>query len=342
MVRMLVVLCMVLTACGKVEFESANSVNRNSCVGSDCDSDPTPNPIPDPVPRDVRETYTTPTTNQVDILFVIDNSPSMEVEQNAISTRLNDFTNLLTDLDWRIAITSTSMSGSSNPRNGFLLDMTATQKYLTPATPNFASIFETKVKLGSSGSGAEQGINATLTAIERQEVNWLRPNAQLAVIVLSDEDEYSNQNNSGWTQRNEASYLVERTHQVLGSQKNFSFHSIVISDEACRVLQNNQLDSNGVRIPAYMGEMYMEASDRTGGIVGDICSTNYTNELSTIGNRIDQFIDSVPLQCQPYNNVITVRKSDGSAIAGRIDGPRFLFNTPVGGGITLTVSYQCI
>ncbi len=329
-------------------FEStASSVNKKLC--DDCNGALPPEPVRDiPAPsfapvaaRNVFETASLPNTTALDILFVIDNSGSMLYEQTQISTRLASFTSKITNLDWRIAITSTDVTSNSAVSNGRLVNFGSNNLYLTKSIPNYDSLFSQKVRLGDTGSGNEQGIHASLSAIERNESSWMRTNAQLAIIVLSDEDEWSDRTGDPWTNRNEPSYLADRVDELYGSKKNFTFNSIAVLNDTCRTEQREQLDSSGHLTSGYIGTTYIEASNRTGGIKGSICSTDYGAELADIGNRISELKESIVLQCAPLNGYISVTFNDGSPVSNHLDGNRVIVDVAIATTTNINLKYQC-
>jgi hypothetical protein len=340
MTRFLIILTVFLAACGDVKFETTSSNNEAS-------GGPTPTPPLPPV--NMHDEIVTPSNNAVDILFVIDNSGSMEDEQQSISTRLSAFTDKITALDWRIAITSTDMGGSqsrdSQPKSGWLVPFDgAGNRYLSPTTPDFAQLFEDTVQLGSNGSGNERGVAAARASVLRNQNDWIRPEAQLAVVVLTDEDECSNQDSGCMSSQDDAQGLVDAVHSAYDTaagKKNFTFNSIAILDEDCRQVQGSQT-LNGRLIDAYIGRDYIAASDLTGGIKGSICSDDYANELSAMGDLVQSLSSSAVLQCSPVGGVAVVKyTSDGSLVASHVSGNRVIFDAPVPGGSSLSIDYQC-
>jgi hypothetical protein len=128
-----------------------------------------------------------------DILFVVDNSGSMFEEQARLATSFNTFITWITNekVDFHIAITTTDMDdpGQSGAFVG-------TPKVLTNNTPNLVSTFMTNVRVGVNGSALEQpfdAANAALTnpLISTTNAGFLRPNAKLFVVFVSDEDDQS-------------------------------------------------------------------------------------------------------------------------------------------------------
>ena len=247
-------------------------------------------------------------SDEIDVLFVIDNSFSMRQEQRHLSRRIDNFVDHLDGLNWRMAVTSTAPNARVKGGDGKLvafpngefhldntLDMDVAQEYLGET-----------VELGASGGFFEQGIRATYRVIERaknsdpnkQEENapnreFLRESAVMAVAVLSDENE------SGDKMRNKAEQLIKFIEKTWGGKKSFVFHSIVVQDGDI-----DCLDGPGVS----EGSEYSKLSRMTGGIIGSICSPDYSGQLSGIGLNVRNQISTIELECDPVD-----KDGDGSA-----------------------------
>ena len=161
----------------------------------------------------------------VDILFVNDNSGSMSFEQNNMGSKFPNFISSLGQMDWRIAMITTDVSGplgsNTQParaangngkfRDGALLEFTNNgvgtgNYYVTKNTPNVTSVFNDTIRRretiaceqsrNSQGyldetkcpSSDERGIFAANLALDRNEHSFFRSTAPLAVVVLADED----------------------------------------------------------------------------------------------------------------------------------------------------------
>src|SRR5690606_7514644 len=100
-------------SCSKVHFTNAPS---SDCAAADnC----VVNPSGETLTKHLKVPY--PNT-KVDILFVVDNSRTMIDEQNKIAQKLSTFLNSISNLDWRIAITTTdNKSGSEDYRDAKLV-----------------------------------------------------------------------------------------------------------------------------------------------------------------------------------------------------------------------------
>lgn len=160
----------------------------------------------------------------VDILFLIDDSPSMKEEQASLRANFSRFISVLESLDGglpniHIGVTTPNLGTSAIdgshamsvgtcigdgdggklrklPGGGpaFISDLDngaggRTRNYTGTLTEAFAQIAE----VGSNGCGIEQHLEAVKRALDNNPANsgFLRPNAYLAVIIVADEDDCS-------------------------------------------------------------------------------------------------------------------------------------------------------
>src|SRR5690606_6080154 len=125
--------------------------------------------------------------------------------------------------------------------------------------------------------------------------------------------------------------LITNLGESFGSVKTMSVHAIVTNNEACRVQQNSQ----GAGIKGYIGSTYMALASPSDelrskgnivdGVVGSICSENYTSHLGSIAAKINQNVNVVQLVCQPaviegQNSLVVEFETDpGFAIDFSVD-----------------------
>ena len=176
------------------------------------------------VPPDAGATY----VQQVpaDVLFVVDNSGSMAVNQSRLALGFQSFLAQVEGQgDFRIGVVSTDMSSSDGEYGGFvtvahdsiypnsLLEIIAEAclpigvghgcfrgppGLLDARQQGRAALiagFEDRVQLGTCGSGQEQGLAAMLSALEQDgclSEPFLRPNANLIVVFVTDEEDADN------------------------------------------------------------------------------------------------------------------------------------------------------
>ncbi|HIN86970.1 MAG TPA: VWA domain-containing protein, partial [Myxococcales bacterium] len=100
------------------------------------------------------------TGQEVDVLFVVDNSGSMSEEQNSLASNFGSFVSAaqMWSTNYQIGVVSTDMEEFNDMRGRLLGD----PRYVGPAQVNQ---FKGNVKVGDNGSGTEQGLVAAQTAL---------------------------------------------------------------------------------------------------------------------------------------------------------------------------------
>ena len=262
-------------------------------------------------------------TGMADILFVVDNSGSMSQEQREMGTKFPSFLNSVADLDYRIGITTTDISGPGNApdaNNGFgslqdgkLIQFNSGQFFLD-GSYDLASeqnlFLETiqrdeTINCENGGyteehcpSGDERGILAAYMTMASNPNNFIREDGHMALIFLSDEDERSQGGNLESIE--DPSAFLSAFQQVF-PKKSIKAHSIVIrpGDSSCLSQQ-----SSGHTPRGFYGETYAELSQLTGGVLGNICASNFSNQLQEIGDDVAQPREILP--CRPLNDDVTV------------------------------------
>lgn len=126
--------------------------------------------------------------SRVDILWVIDNSGSMGSHQQNVITNsdlfIREFVKKQKILDWKMGLVSTDESEA--PYLGFKAG-----DELNKSTPDPVNVFNRAVnKLGTFGSGIEKPFFCARKALQ-DNPNWVRKNAVLANIMVTDAAEQS-------------------------------------------------------------------------------------------------------------------------------------------------------
>ncbi len=274
---------------------------------------------------------------KVDVLFVIDNSGSMAYEQQSMGQRTSQFINTLQGLDYQIAVTTT------DPRNitlgdGRLIPITGGNgiKIIdsSMAASSAQSLLSRTLQRPETGSGIEQGIRAVYRAIERYGQNesdlraFLRSDAQLSVVLISDEDE------SADTDKNDPAHLLSLISSTWAEQKRFNFNSIITrpGDSAC-------LNSYG----ATYGVRYNSLSNTTGGVVGNVCAMDYSAQVTGIADEIRRLLKTLTLSCQPLSQFAITIKRDGKILNNpyTMEGLNIKFATEMSPG-NYEIGYTCL
>jgi hypothetical protein len=165
---------------------------------------------------------------KMDVLFVVDDSGSMKEEQGNLANNFPKFVQKIDSfrtksgaaLDWRAAVTTTgrNLTYSVAPpfpgfpavpmnekgddgafRSGGSCGMT--KKWVEKSDPNAATQFACIAKAGTGGSSIEMPLYATELALRDRvsdgtNAGFLRPDALLAIVILTDEDDCSRKDNN--------------------------------------------------------------------------------------------------------------------------------------------------
>src|SRR5687768_11484765 len=124
----------------------------------------------------------------VDVLWIVDNSGSMQQEQTKLGNNFGSFIQYFTSLqlDFNMAvITSDVEVGTKGQFVGPVMNA---------STPNLTQAFLNQVNVGTGGSGQERGLEAARLALSEPNLSgpnagFLRSNAILAIIVVTDEED---------------------------------------------------------------------------------------------------------------------------------------------------------
>lgn len=140
------------------------------------------------------ELFIQESASAVDVLWVIDNSGSMEdtIRQlaNAMNTFIQSFVNL--GMDYQIAVVTTDMANPAE--SGHFMGPIIKSATFSPA--DAVAEFRSQTSQGFSGSPDEMGLSASMAALSAPLVTGsnaglIRSNATLAVVVISDEEDSS-------------------------------------------------------------------------------------------------------------------------------------------------------
>ena len=228
-------------------------------------------------------------TKKLDIVWVIDNSGSMSDEQSALGSNFSAFINEFIDknVDFKMAITTTDTSSSS--KKGAMVSGSDTKltSARAQANPNqFKTDFKNLVKVGTSGSGSERGLEASEGFMQKYSNSWVRQDAYLAVVIISDEEDQSSKTVSTYT-----NYLKS----FKGTDGLVKVYSVVD-------VNNTNCCQNGI---ATGSARYKDASNKTAGLIADI-RDDFHNVLTDMGDSIINLLDSFALAGQPVAGSLKV------------------------------------
>ena len=144
----------------------------------------------DPVAR--TQIFEQPFERAVDVLWVIDNSRSMEPHQSALASNLSRFVPVFRtpNLDLRVGVVTTDAAmerGALRESDG--------RRWIDGSTPDHDAAFRTLAQVGADAETQETGLWSTWLAlgVEAQEGGandgFLRPDSVLHTVIVSDEDD---------------------------------------------------------------------------------------------------------------------------------------------------------
>lgn len=139
------------------------------------------------------------TSRKVDILFVVDNSGSMQEEQEKLRRNFSAFIEKLVQYDindFQIGVVTTDMSDPA--QQGRLQGEPRIIRSLSMSKSSVIQTFLRNVNVGTTGTGYEKPLDAMRAALSQEltgsggyNKGFLRPGATLAVIFMTDEDDCS-------------------------------------------------------------------------------------------------------------------------------------------------------
>ncbi len=263
------------------------------------------------------------TQRKVDILWVIDNSGSMNTSQTALATYFSSFVQRFQnyDYDFHIGVTTTDAYKfyfTGAPAWARLRDGTASTHsgvfVIDPLTPDLIPTFQTNIKQGIKGSGDERAFQSIEAALNTDDningdLNFRREDAYLAIIIVSDEDDFSQTDPPGTTtstQDYDDPRLFKVEHYVnfldkltnsLPYLRSYSVSAITVLDDACL----NKLKAGGRKI----AERYIGLVDQTGGTKASICA-DFSESLSFLSDKILELTSVFKLNREPLVESIRV------------------------------------
>ena len=227
----------------------------------------------------------------VDVLWVVDNSGSMEQEQSKLGNNFNAFIQyfLNLDLDFQLAVTTTDTDDPSQSGR-----FVGNPKILKPTTGNLSGAFTSNVNVGIGGSGDERGLEGARLALSDpllsgENAGFLREGAILAIIIVSDEEDQSPLAVSDY---------VNHFLSLKGGDPAKVNLSVIVGDTP------NGCTSTDAEADA--GHRYKEASGALNGVFGSICADDFGPILDQLGNSIAGLATAFPTTYEPVADSIRV------------------------------------
>lgn len=244
---------------------------------------------------------------EVDVLFVLDETASMEDEQVRLTAAAEAlfFSGLLGPLDYQVGVTSADagrrggrLFHSDRPRGNVFGGPFGNRIVIPRTRPDPVTVFGMNVQppILPSGATSAAGMHAAYLALTPpvltgHNAGFLRPNAALAVVFVSDEDDLSTPLHGA------PSDDVEFYMNALYALKGFRNLDLVT---VSALVGDLPAGCRGPVDAAQAAPRYTELARRTGGLVRSICAADWQGALEDIaahaaGLRIEIELRSTPV-----------------------------------------------
>ncbi len=252
-------------------------------------------------------------TDMADILWVIDDSNSMANEQMKVAQGFSQFMFAMgaaaEEVDFHIGVTTTDMD-EANEARGLLV---GEPPFLT-RDDDFLPMFMERVQVGTQGSDKERGLQAAYHALSDPDAvdfndGFMRPDAVLALVFVSDENDCSDDNWLGDDMEGSLCYditdkLVSTAEYIRAFQGLKGIDGRVVVSTIVGPEVSEGCDES------WPGKRYSTIGEELDGINGNICESDYGEIIHDIGTRIGAPQRTFYLSYRPVEDSLLVYVDD--------------------------------
>ena len=229
--------------------------------------------------NDMNETFDQIAGRLLDILIVVDNSGSMEEEQNNLATKLLPLLKSVGASDWQIGVVTTDTDKAC------LVDL------IKKGDANVDEKFKKAVTQGTGGNNNERGILAAHQSLTGKYYDgsvclskpWIRDMSTIAVLIVSDEDNCSDGKGCPNKPYANGSYLYDYLAAIRVPKSTARVYGLIWHASQ----EKNQCST------AYnKANIYSKLIDDTAGTWGSICDSDYTPTLEAMSKNIRVTLNS--------------------------------------------------
>ncbi len=202
---------------------------------------------------------------------------------------------------------------------------------IVPTVLNLIQNFTTNAYQGDQGSGDERAFKSIQRTLDdSQNAGFHRSDAYLAIVILSDEDDFSGDNRieGSWigqmpgetnaqyaaryvpdhsysaptldTVDSYVSYLDTITNST-ASDRHYNVSSIAVLDNTCLTSHKAAGSPDSI-----IGQRYIDLANKTKGSLGSLCDTNFSATLTNIQEKILELSSQFRLTRTPRVETISV------------------------------------
>ena len=299
----------------------------------------------------------------LDILVVMDVSSSMKKNLEKFGSDLKPLLSHVADFNWQMAFT-TADHGDHKRRNGRIGEESwknydgddakfgrlmnlehkgrlLKKRILTKTTPSLEEVFQDTITINRKNTCSlppgcqgdhEQPLRVLKSAFEREENDiFFRSDADLVVIVITNEDERAEDPESATTARE----VVNTFNSQFSEEKNLYGFGILVTNKSC---YKKQRSGYSVQYGKRVGAL----ARITGGENIDICQSDYGEPLRKISRLIrEKILDHVRISTAfPDPNSIQVRITPEQNVRWKIEGRYILFTPSLKIGTKVEAKYK--
>lgn len=238
--------------------------------------------------------------NKIDILWVVDTSPSMHDDRVRITSQIESMISTMDSksLDYRMAATTMDMGSSSNPtysQGRFV----GSPSIISNSTPNKVNAFKTMINVPTADSNLARGLGSMKSGLSEESLRttnsgFFRDGALLAVIFVTDERDWS----SG-TWEDKVTFLDALKKPLENGNRGWlaNFIGVIDDSKVCPT-------ADGVSI---RGAGFIEVAEASGGSVNSICEDSLTSAVENIQRTIISIVTEYKLDATPLIETIKVK-----------------------------------
>jgi len=266
-------------------------------------------------------------TNEVDILWVIDNSQSMADEQYKVASEFDSFISSIeeTGLEFHIGVMTTDMDNLD--QRGQLVHGEGEPVYLAPDTPDYEALFAQRVQVGIDGSDREKGIDAAYQALSEPLVSsvndgFLRSGATLSIIYVSDENDCTDHGALDGYHEQLACY--DHSDELVPLRELIDDYRNLRRDREAQarmlvsaVVGPEIIDNCDGAVPGFR---YDTMADAFGGLIGSICEEDFSGIMNNLGLEASGLMTSFQLTYPAVEDTLEVYVEDVAVDPGEVDG----------------------
>lgn len=303
-------------------------------------------PLPGGSNKAIENFNSGPSQRKVDILFVDDNSASMDPMQSSLGSKFSAFSDALQGLDWQVGVTTTDCSAGPYGICGSLVPIAGTGgTLLTPAIANFQQAFNDTIvrpetvgciARGDCPSGISEPLKATMGAFDKRNTSnagLFRTGASLAVIMLTNADE----KNDGTGNPTSAQAVINRFKSVWGNSKVMRAYAVDVipGDDDC--LSSATAASSG---QVFFGRGPSALASLTGGLSESICADDFSPLLTQIADDLQMVPNVIALAHTPKAGTLEVTLTPDPGISFTSAKNMVIFAKALPANTAITISYE--